>query len=131
MTARQKFKSLSLAKQVLAGIAAVLGSLAVIGSAIGYSYSKVNELHFDAEAESAALLNVEARILIVAQHQKDKVTSAEARKNDRLDRLDREIRKTDEEILFDKNLTADQKQYKRDLRSDLVKKKECIRKGEC
>jgi len=131
MTAIQRFNSLSKAQRVLTTVAGVLVSLGIIGSAVAYSVSKANEIHFDYEAEIMRLDNEAARLVIVAQHQTDKVNSMQARKNDRLDRLDRDITKIDEAILFDKSLTPDQKQYKRDLRADLVRKKECVIKGEC
>jgi len=131
MTAIQRFNSLSKAQRVLTTVAGVLVSLGIIGSALAYSVSKANEIHFDYEAELYRLDNENARLVIIAQHQADKISAADARKNDRMDRLDRDIRKIDEAILYDKSLSSDEKQYKRDIRGDLIRKKECINKGEC
>jgi len=131
MTVRQKWKSLGVVKRIVTTVAGILISLGVIGSAIAFSVSTINKIHFDAEADIRRLENQGARLLIIAQHLSDKVSARQARKNDRLDRFDRDIKKIDEAILFDKSLTPDQKQYKRDQRADLVRKKECVTKGEC
>ena len=71
----------------------VLGGGAALITILGGLWLTADTFATDAEVTAATSA-------VTATHQADKVTSAEARKNDRVDRVDRDIRKLKREIEF-------------------------------
>jgi hypothetical protein len=112
-------------------IAAVIMITSAAASVVAYAYNAASLLQTDFEAYKAAQYNLAARDEIVSDHESDRVTHDAGHRNERIDRLDKEIRELDEAMLYDQSLTEPAKEYKRNMRTDLVRKQECIRKGSC
>ncbi len=112
-------------------IAAVIAITVAAGSGAAYTYKAAGRLQTDVEAAAAAQVSAAARAVIASDHMTDRTIHDEGHKNERIDRLDQEIRDIDEAMLYDQALTAPAKEYKRNIRSDLVRKQECIRNGSC
>lgn len=114
------WEELSLLKQWLTLVAAILVAVSTSGGLLWASYT-----HFQTDSEATA-----ARALIIEKHAADKVSDRDARNNDRIDRLEQENARYEKD-----NLDPNLPQVERDFNNRQIKKNDakilCIRKYEC
>ena len=111
---------LSTAGKVAASITAIVVCFSTLGGAAWATYS-----HFQTDKEAIA-----GRLLITEMHAADKVSAEQARRNDRVDRLERDNAKYEKD-----NLKPDLPTVEREFNNRQIKKNdlkiECINKREC
>jgi len=89
MEVKKDWEKYSMWKKIGLITSAITGIVAVTAIAFaGYDH-----FHTDSEALSAATLNETQRLVISSTHQTDRRTDAEVRKSDRLDRVERELKR--------------------------------------
>ena len=133
----EKFNAYKTADKIKVIATTFLAVVAMAGSLFaGYN-------HFQTDEEGAAAIEAFKQKTDIAHgllsnkvskqaeiHQRDEDAHDRALKNSRLDRVDARIEKIDEELLFN-SYTAEQKEYKRNLRRDLEDKRKCINEDKC
>ncbi len=111
---------LSTAGKVAASITAILLLCSTLGGAAWATYT-----HFQTDKEAEA-----ARLIIVETHAADKVTDAQARRNERIDRLEESNTRYEKD-----NLNPALPQVERDFNKRQIEKNDakilCIGKREC
>lgn len=111
---------LSRVKQWLTLVTAILIAISTSGGLLWATYT-----HFQTDEEAKA-----ARLLIIAQHEQDRISDREADNNDRIDRLERENARYEKD-----NLNPDLPQVEREFNYRQIKKNDdkiqCIREYKC
>lgn len=104
--------------KISTAVPTALGIIA-LASACWAGYS-----HFQTDEEAIA-----ARLVITSLHASDRISDREARKNDRIDRLEREIARYERDLLGD--MPANERAFILRQIDKAEKKKECIREDKC
>jgi len=108
----------------MAKVYAGLGGIVATFTIIGGTWAALNLLATDLELMAVAAAAETATQIVAQTHERDKVTQAEADKNDRVDRVNRDIIKQDrllrgkltpEDRVIEERVLADMKQLKQNI----------------